>query len=661
MNSRFAFVLSIALFFAISSSPRAGQQFTWTGALQDGKNFKPDQFSHPAEALFDSVHSFDALHYRLDLNFTGPPVYFSGSMVLRFTIVADSLSAIRLNMVKLATDSAFINTTPSSFSRDDTSIFINFDYTHYSPETLSVRICYHDTVSGRGFFYYPWNSYTMAEPQDARWWFPCYDEPWDKATSEIYATVPENNKVGSNGYLAGVEHNSQNQTRTYHWVNDYPISTYLINLIIGDFATWTDYYINASGDSIPIFNMVAHEDSSAAAYDFATVPQMMAIYSRLFAPYPFDKYGQGAVSPFAFGAMENQTMTTLNRSWITGNRGYELGYAHELAHIWWGDMVTLADWRNIWLNEGFATYSSALFDEAFHGHDSFISIILGYQTDYFIYEQYAGSHPIYNPSDLFGLHVYDKGAWVLHMLRGLIGDSAFFNGLHNYSAAYAYSNASTEEFIITMENASGMNLDWFFDEWVYNQGYPVYNYAWSYQASGDSFLVHLDISQIQANAPIFRMPLTVRIVAAGNNDFVVQNNQQVQSYEFAIANPPETLILDPDYWILKQVQQVTSIDSPGGDVLPVKVEIENVYPNPFNSRTNISFSVEGRGQEIELGIYDLLGRLVHVLISGRLEPNRYLISWDGSDQGGGQVASGVYLVKLTGPHQYSTNKISYIK
>ncbi len=225
MKNRLTLILLITILLYISICAWAGQPFNWPGTLQDGKFFISDRFSNPSEALFDSVHSFDALHYRLDLNFGGPPIYFSGSMTLSFKVVSGGLSAIRLHMVKLAADSVFFGTTLASFSRDDTSIVINFDRPRLSQETLSVRICYHDTVTGRGFFYYPWNSYTMAEPQDARWWFPCYDEPWDKATSEIYATVPDDNKVGSNGYLAEVVPDTQKQTLTYHWVNDYPIST----------------------------------------------------------------------------------------------------------------------------------------------------------------------------------------------------------------------------------------------------------------------------------------------------------------------------------------------------------------------------------------------------------------------------------------------------
>jgi aminopeptidase N len=131
------------------------------------------------------------------------------------------------------------------------------------------------------------------------------------------------------------------------------------------YSLWEDYYIAPGGDTIPILNMVFQEDSAMAAYDFEHLPDMMQIFSDRFAPYPFNKYGQGTVTPFPYGAMEHQTMTTINRNWLTGSQDAELGFAHELAHMWWGDLVTLADWRHMWLNEGFAVYASGIFAEEF--------------------------------------------------------------------------------------------------------------------------------------------------------------------------------------------------------------------------------------------------------------------------------------------------------
>lgn len=662
------FLLLILLALFPGKSLIAGQtdlfydtSFKWPG-LVDGKFLK---YPPPVNefALFDSVHAFDALHYALDLKFDGQSGYFGGSMTMRFRVVDNHLSAIRLHMVHLLADSVFFQNNPAGYTRDDTSIVINFGGIHQPPETLAVRIVYHDTSQERGYFHYQLNSYTLTEPQDARWWFPCYDEPWDKATSEIYATVPENYYVGSNGYLERVEHNPGNATRRYHWVNPYPITTYLMNVIMGDFAVWNDYYINNYGDSIPILNMVFHSDSAAAAYDFANVPAMMAIYSQLFYPYPFNKYGQGAVDPFWAGGMEHQTMTTINRYWIDGNRSSEGGLAHELAHMWWGDFVTMADWRHIWLNEGFASYASALFNESFYGHDRFMSDLNDYQNGYFRYEEQYGRARLFNPppEQLFSAPQYIKGAWVLHMLRGIIGDAAFFAGLHQYAALHAYDNATTDEFRDAMETVSGVELGWFFDEWVYEQGFPEYNYSWTVTPVGEEYNIHLEIAQVQSDAPIFRMPIPIRVVSDITWDILLQNNQQIQSYDIMVSSPPTDLLFDPDNWALERSQRVTGID--GGDQpnLPQSAKLNDIYPNPFNGTANISLLIEGGSQHSNVSIFDIGGRMVKNLYDGELRPGYHLLRWNGADNNGNSLASGVYLVRLLSPSGDSTRKITYIR
>jgi aminopeptidase N len=618
----------------------------------------PGSFS---DALFDSIHSYDALSYGLDLNFPMVSDYFSGNVVMQFQVMDNAISSVRLHMVDLVADSAFTGTARTTYIRDDTSIVVSLGGTHYFPETLSVRIFYHDTLDGRGYYHYQRNSYTMAEPQDARWWFPCYDEPWDKALADTRVTVPEAYDVGSNGYLSEVIHNQANQTKTYHWISRFPVATYLINLIMGDFADWYEYYTSPQGDSIPIYYMVWREDSSLAVYDFATIPDMMRIFSEMFIPYPFEKYGQGVISPSWFGGMEHQTMTTLNRSWVTGDRAAELGFAHELAHMWWGDLITPADWRHTWLNEGFATYSQALFNQSFHGEEAFRLNMIDFQNTYYAYERSAGPGRIFDPEDLFGVHVYVKGAWVLHMLRGIAGDSAFFDGMRLYANRFAHGNASTDEFRIAMEETADTTLGWFFDEWVYGRGYPQYHYSWRYQQQGDSFEVHLEIEQVQVNSSLFIMPMTVRITAGGDRDFSIVDSLRVQAFDFQTPQIPIGLTLDPENWILDSSNVIAGTDEPEGPGLPLAVDIESVYPNPFNGAATIEFSVRGDLQDVRLQIYDIEGRLVRKLLGRHLAPSRYRVTWTGRDDDGREVASGIYFIRLAGHTGASLRKITYLK
>jgi aminopeptidase N len=634
--------------------------FVWPGQ-EETKFLHKSGYARPGIALFDSVHSFDALHYALDLNFPMDGPYFEGSMTLRFQVVDDSISSITLHMVHLVADSALVGNDPTTYIRDDSTITVDLDGYRHAPETLSLTVHYHDYTANRGYYYYPRNAYTMTEPQDARWWFPCFDEPWDKATSEIFATVPEDYDVGSNGWLESVDHDQQNHTRTYHWVSDDQIATYLIDLIMADYAVWNDYYIAGPDDSIAILNMVYAEDSTDAVYDFGNVPAMMEIFSGLFYPYPFNKYGQGTVEPFAFGGMEHQTMSTLHRNWIQGDRSREGGISHELAHMWWGDFVTMSDWRHIWLNEGFATYSSALFNESFYGPQRFNENMEAYRQAYLVYVDIFGHEPLYDPDYLFATPEYYKGAWVLHMLRGIIGDYAFFGGLHYYASLYGYGNASTWEFADAMETISGVELDWFFEEWIFGQAHPIYQYAWSYSGEGP-YTVHLEILQAQDEAPSFRMPIEIEILSEQESyEFVIENQHEYQVYDFTISSLPTDLMLDPDNWILKETEQVTEIDDHYPPQLPMRAGLMNVYPNPFNSSTNISFFVEGERQVLDIAIYDISGRLVKKIGSSEYSPGIHTIAWDGTNENSDILSSGVYIVKMASPVGTSSKKLTLIK
>jgi aminopeptidase N len=657
-------LLHTLLLFSGATACNIGQilegRFLWPG--QEESKFLGDlHYYNPETVLFDSAHSYDALHYDLDLRFPMDGPFFAGRMTMIFRAVEDHLASVTLHMVHLVQDSVFVEDSEADYVRDDSTITIDLGGNHRAGETLSVTVYYHDSTTNRGYYYYPRDAYTMAEPSDARWWFPCFDEPWDKATSEIHATVPESYDVGSNGNLEAVDHDQENHTRTYHWVNDKPISTYLMNLIMADYAVWTDFYVAGPQDSIPILNMVYAEDSVEAVYDFANVPAMMEIFSELYFPYPFDKYGQGAVTPFAYGGMEHQTMTTINRNWIDGQRGRESGVAHELAHMWWGDFVTMSDWRHIWLNEGFATYGTALFYEDFYDHDRFIEYMQLCRHDYLNYVEVHGHAPLFDPEYLFNTPEYVKGAWVLHMLRGMIGDHAFFGGLHYYASLYGYGNASTADFEAAMETISGAELGWFFEEWIFGQAHPIYHYAWSV-AGQEPYTVHLEIHQVQTAAPPFRMPIEIVIQTAdGEYNYLIDNRFEYQSYDFVLSEPAVDLQFDPNFWVLKESEEVTSIEGPVPPQLPYNVEILNAFPNPFNSSTTVSFHVEGGPQDVGISIYDISGRVVDDLGIKRFLPGYHSIVWNGAAAGIRPLSSGVYFVRLSARSATSTVKLTLIK
>jgi aminopeptidase N len=378
-------------------------------------------------------------------------------------------------------------------------------------------------------------------------------------------------------------------------------------------------------------------------------PDMVEYYSQRITPYGFpdEKYAVVQSSVFnGWGAMENQTNTTYGDNLITGNRAYEWIDAHELAHMWFGDLVTCGDWRNIWLNESFATYFDALYTEYKYGYSSFQQRREDFFTFYSNEDQQI-RYAIYDPPPgyIFGAVEYEKGALVLHMLRRLLGDQNFFAALIDYVNDYRYGNATTEEFKAHLETYYG-DLDWFFAEWVYQAGHPEYRWTWWAVAQGQNYALNITIHQVQSNAPVFTMPITFKAHLANGTDtaFVLWNSAQSQGYTVLLRQRPTSVSFDPENDLLKEADEYVGIDPQ--EQLPGAFSLAQNYPNPFNSQTLISFSLS-HPERVTLEIYDLGGRRIRSLYSGPLETGNYQLRWDGNNAAGMEAASGIYFYKLT--------------
>ena len=439
--------------------------------------------------------------------------------------------------------------------------------TPFSPLNLGEERTYSISYQGRpskGLFFRGENNgicFTFTQPNDSRYWFPCRDVPNDKA--DWYRgniVVPSDHLVASNGELEGTQDNGDGTT-TFHYFHDYPISTYLISLAISRYGTFTQ---NSTG-GVSMMHYVYPPLVDDAVYDWENVPAMVDFYSNDYFPYPFPTYGM-ATAPLG-GAMEHQTMTTMSSGLITGNRRYESTVAHELAHQWWGDMVTCYDWPNIWLNEGFATYFDALFTEHFYGEEDFRNQMEGNRSTYFSWESYEGRFPLYNPDYMWGGTVYNKGAWVLHMLRNVVGTATFKNIMQEYATRYLYDNARTEDFIEVCEDVAGTDLDWFFDQWVYMAGYPEYQYRWSYQAG--TITIRIDqIQEVDSVTPLFNMPVDLRILTpSGDIDATVWVDQESENFFINTPAEPSRVLFDPDVWLLCKVRGMDGlVAAPGPDI-----------------------------------------------------------------------------------------------
>ncbi|HKY31273.1 MAG TPA: M1 family aminopeptidase [Candidatus Polarisedimenticolia bacterium] len=509
----------------------------------------------------------DVQRYTLSIKVTPPPAKrVEGTVRIEALAVAAGVSALDVGLYDVMAVSAITRgPEPLAFTRGGNLLRITLDRAYAAGETIDLTIAYGGTPPEAGYGSFTFRTHaggsqpiisSLSEPTFAPTWWPCIDHPSDKAIVAMDLNVPGTLIGVSNGRLTGVVPQPDG-TATYLWRSDYPISTYLVSVAISNYATWTDSYQPlGGGPPMTVQHWVYPEHLAAAQRDLAvTVPQM-ELFSGLFGEYPFvaDKYGH-AIFPFA-GGMEHQTVSSYGAGLITGDNRYDWIVAHELAHQWWGDSVSPADWREIWLNEGPATYSEALWWEHLGGGASLRAYMASLDT-----RPYCGT--LYDPGacGLFNKAVYDKGAWVMHMLRGMIGDEAFFDGLRGYGAAFAYGNATTGGLQQAMEQASGRPLGAFFSRWVMQPGEPAYSWGWSAAPSSTGWVTRVRIAQTQPGAP-FEMPIRLRITAPGGPyDAVVENTAAVQEISLpGIPFQPQSVAFDPDRWILATATQAALPD-----------------------------------------------------------------------------------------------------
>ena len=598
--------------------------------------------------LSSSGHNIDVTYYELKIKVDTDTRSLSGTVRIVARTTVDAVPSVRLDL-----KSGFI----IDQVRVDNQIAVvlrgSLDFDVVLPDTIqqsgtifTVDISYHGSPPSTGFGSFifsnqPTNStpwvWSLSEPYGAPDWWPCKDNPDDKADSlDVWITCNQAFKAGSQGKLVSVMVEEPG-TLTYHWKHRYPISTYLVSVAITNYSVISDWFAYAPSDSMEILNYVLPFDSAAARPQLAQTVPMLQIYSDLFGLYPFinEKYGH---SQFGWGGgMEHQTMTSL------GGFGESL-IAHELAHQWFGDMITMKTWPDIWLNEGFATYSVALYREQRYGSSSYWSYMGSQMTNA---KDAVGSIRVAdttNVSSLFdGRLVYSKGATVLHMLRHVVGDSVFFAALKSYATdpQFMYKNASTSDFQNVFEMVSGKDLDWFFQQWINGERYPSYQFEWGWVPEGQGARVRFTISQIiQSNPTFFVMPVDIRISGAGKDTtFSVSNTDANQTWVLSISFFPNLLSIDPDNWILKTVGGVlVGIDNVGKK--PSSFELNQNYPNPFNPSTVIHYGIPERSR-VMIEILDLLGRRVAVLEDRELSEGKYQVQWRP------EVASGVYMYRMT--------------
>lgn len=400
-------------------------------------------------------------------------------------------------------------------------------------------------------------------------WIPCLDHPSAKATVNFSVTAPSRDIVVANGKLDATRVNPDT-TRTWTYTEARPIPPYCMVIAVGEYAQSQPPLKTV----VPLNYYVPQTDRDKAVPGFGAAPLSLSFFSETVAPYPYEKLAL-IVGATRFGGMENSSVIVFGSSLFDAGttnqptsrrfgirRGLVEVTAHEIAHQWFGDSVGISTWSDLWLSEGFATYFAGLFIERFEGKEQFREYMKRGADTYFGYER-VRSAPIYDTetADLFKLlnaNNYQKAAWVLHTLRGLMGDAAFFKGIRAYYIAHENRSASTRDLRVALERSSGMDLKEFFARWVYGSGHPRYETSWKWQnLKGRRGLLTIELQQIQ-NGDAFLTPLSVDIVMAhGRRRITLRPTGKVTRTRIPLSSEPSNVIIDPDEFILKETVLVS--------------------------------------------------------------------------------------------------------
>jgi aminopeptidase N len=671
MKKTLLYIFGIIFFLHVNSYSQNGSEACSQVKIREFKGLnKISKIEYPGDS------TIDVTYYKLNLRVTVKPDSLKGIVTVKARPVNNGLSAFFLDLLSnMIVSSVIIDGNPVQYSQVNNTISINLGRPYAKGEVFSADISYSGvptsgsgTISSASFSFFDNNAQktvvsTLSEPYGARNWWPCKDTPADKAdSSDVWITADSFFVSASNGKLMEVLNNGDG-TKTYKWKNHYPIANYLISLAMTNYQTVVDSFTSSSGVTFPIISYCYPEnlnDSRRAV--LAKTKDMLKIYSDRFGLYPFltEKYGH---AEFGWGGgMEHQTCTSLG-----SNDFQESVMAHELAHQWFGDKVTCKNWQSIWLNEGFATYCEIIYMQAEYGDATFNTLV---NNAYNSAKTAVGTIYVQNIQDeneIFNsARTYEKGASVLHMLRGIVGDDKFFQIMRQYNSepGLAYNVATTEDFQRIAERVTGLDLNYFFQEWIHGENFPNYKFSWNCkQNGGNNYIINIKSLQTTNSNPVFfTMPIQVKITTAiGDTTISIFNNQQNQSWNIQINGKPITVQFDPDNWILKNIKSITPI-SINGNSTPSSFSLMQNYPNPFNGGTVISYILPVNSF-VTLKIYDVLGKEIKTLVNEFQQAGIHNIQFNPgtSSKVNNEFSSGIYLYTLNSGNFFQTKKMIFLK
>ena len=618
----------------------------------------------------DSSHTYDVQHMDIYLEPNLEDGLVDGVVEMTAESEEEGLTELDVFFESGTINSIEVNESNVEFSRSGDVVTVTLATAFALEEEFTLSIDYsadfYPTSDYDGGMQYSVLSdvlYTFGEPYGTRRWMPCYDLPFDKVTSTVTTVLDSDYDVVSNGVLTSVEDLGEGLSRTV-WTNSDPISTYLISICA---ASYTRVSADPAGVNDTEINFWVYPDQEEEmTYDFGRTGEIIELYESLFGPYPFNRYDQVVAPIFGgWGGMEHQTCTTFGSRLVgDGQRTYETVIAHELGHQWWGDWVGPVDFGNMWLNEGFATYTEILWAE-YQSTTLMLSTITDMRASY-MREDERARFPIYDPpydpengvDYLFSATTYEKGALILHMLRWVMGDEVFFAGMQLYGQHHAFGSANTQEFQADMEESSGLDLSSFFNEWIYGQGFPEYRIS-DFEVFEDEELgnsARFTISQTQHDAPYFSTSLPFMLRAGEQDTLVSIPMEAVLSQEVEVNHLdflPSGFTFDPYTTILCTY---TLNGVPEEETLPRRFQLSQAWPNPFNASTNLRITLL-YPHKVRLEVFDLLGRQVGVVDRGLMIPGVHTINW----QPDARLGSGTYLLRINVDDEHKVRRAILVK
>lgn len=534
-------------------------------------------------------YGYDIKYERIYIKASIDSLYLSGDITFYFISRSNSLDSILFDLSdNLIVDSIKYSNSFLSFihTNDIINVYLSTSLTYGNQDSL--RIYYHgypDTIAGgssiSSSLHGPGNTpiiATLSEPFGAKYWMPCKQDLNDKIDSiDFYIQHPLGYRAASNGMLTKID--TVGSEVITHWKHRYPIDYYLIAFAITNYETFTFYYYNSyNNDSVPIVNYI-YPENIADTTSILAINDILNLYDSLFIPYPFsmEKYGHAQFN--WLGGMEHQTMS------FVYNFNFEL-LAHEFAHQWFGDYITLSSWHDIWLNEGFATYLTGLcYEHLFNGY--WWPIWKNLQINA-ITQQPDGSvfcDDTTSESRIFDSRLsYKKGAYVLHMLRWILGDSIFFQGVNNYlnDTLLAYNTVGTSYFKYHLETVGDTSLTEYFNDWYYGQGYPFYSISWTQLQDTVHFL--LDQTPSDNSVSFFEMKVPLQLWRQGSDTMIILNNQMNhQTFNILLYGQVDSVIFDPDMQLIAKdtIIKTTNVDFQ-------KKQSINIYPNPSSTKIYVN-------------------------------------------------------------------------